>query len=105
MNVHRLRALLSSLASTTAVIFTACVVHPPEAVYPVTVSSSVSDTYVCAIRAVNDVQYSIATADRASGVFRAQRSQPGGLYVDRLSVSVYPDTLGHTQLRVVADAQ
>jgi hypothetical protein len=101
----RLERLRSFVALVSIAFAAACVTRPPEPVFPVRASGSVSDTYGCAIRAVNDVQYSVMTADRASGVFVAQRAQRGGVYVDRLSVNVYPDTAGHTELRVVADSR
>jgi hypothetical protein len=81
----------------------ACIPQAPAPVYPVPARGSVSQVYDCAIRAVNDAQFVVANADRASGVFRAQRTQSGGLYLDRLSISVYPDTVGRTMLRVVPD--
>jgi hypothetical protein len=50
----------------------ACIINPPV-VLPVDTMASVDETYDCAVRSLNEMQYTISAADRGSGFVRARR--------------------------------
>ena len=89
---------------TPLVACAACIINPPV-VLPVDTTTSVDQTYDCALRSLNEMQYTITAADRSSGFVRARRlrSHLFGSEADynQLTVSVYRADDGHTMLRVV----
>ncbi len=89
---------------TPLVACVACIINPPV-VLPVDTTTSVDQTYECALRSLNDMQYTITAADRSSGFVRARRLRRHVLGTDtdydQQTVSVYRGDDGHTMLRVV----
>ena len=89
---------------TPLVVCAACIINPPV-VLPVDATKSVDQTYECALRSLNDMQYTITAADRASGFVRARRLRShvfgSDADYDQQTVSVYRADDGHTMLRVV----
>src|SRR5215471_19974427 len=82
----------------------ACIINPPV-VLPVDTAAWLDQTYDCALRSLNERQYTITGADRASGFLRARRLQRHVIGTnseyDQQTVSVYRADDGHTMLRVV----
>ena len=94
------------------VALTGCAAGP--AVYHTSTPNTADETYVCALRQINELGYTVTTADKESARIVGQRqfhnnSLPGiggNAKRDEINVAIYPDSGGRRRkLRITASTE
>ena len=102
----------SLVAVIAAVVLTGCAAGP--VMYHTSTPNTADETYVCALRQVNELGYTVTTADKESARIVGQRqfhnnSLPGiggNVKRDEINVAIYPDSGGRTRkLRITASTE
>jgi hypothetical protein len=95
---------------SVAALLSGC--RPTPVSYVAPVPSVAGDAYACALRMVNQLDYTVTNTNRESGFIQAEKHRAGTMEwllarddVDRLTVSIFEDTVPRQNtLRVTASA-